>query len=858
MKYAKLFSPLTIRSCTFPNRIMSTAAVSRLAAEDGHVTGAIAERYKRMAKGGPGAMVVEAAVVLPSKSSFNLRVSDDQLVPELRGFVNDIRTVNPDVKIGLQLIHFLKVARSGWRQKVEDLKLEDIQVIPEQFASGALRAKAASFDFIELHMAHFTTLASFLSLVNKRRDQYGGDFEGRVKLPTEVVITVRKAVGTDFPVGVRINGEEFTKEGNTLLQSTRVAWRLAQMGVDYISVSAGERFEDAAPPPPNFPPFAGTGYSGSRMSPRWWNPDGVQLYLAEGVRKAVREAGYDIPIVTAGKIRTPDLAEEILEQGKADIIGMARALLCDPDWPIKAKQEGAYDIVKCAACGYCSEADERYETITCIQWPKGALNAPSPWLLVPPCKAACPGGLDVLGYIDLITQGHYEKALSLIKEKIPLPAIISRVCPRPCEAKCNRRSLDEPIAINALKRFVVDAVTSRLGQKEITPATCPKAEKVAIIGSGPAGLTAAFGLAKLGYGVTIFEALSVPGGMLTVGIPEYRLPKYLVQTEIAEIQKLGVEIRLNNPIGKNGLTIDSLWQQGYKVIFIATGAHKSLRLGVLGEDMEGVYQGTTFLKDINLGKSVKLGEKVAIIGGGNVAIDAARTALRLGSKEVLVVYRRSLEKMPAHREEVEAAEAEGVKIHYLAAPVKITSKGGKVTGVECIRTELGEPDKSGRRRPILVSGSEFVVDADTVISAIGEAPDLSFLDTNKFGVTSKKTLKANSCSLATNIGGIFAGGDVVSGPATVIEAIAAGRKAAISIDKYLRGQSIEYEEQVPSTIGIEAIDTDSFNKRNRQEMSTLPPEKRVHGFKEAQLGFTELEALSEADRCLQCGMFPKK
>ena len=858
MKYEKVFSPLTIRGCTLPNRIMSTAAVTRLAGEDGRVTDTITERYKRMAQGGLGAMVVEAAVVLPSRSSFNLRVSDDQFAPELKQFVEEIRIVNPDVKIGLQLIHFLKLSRSGWRQKVENLKRQDIQAIPGQFASGAERAKAAGFDFVECHMAHFTTLASFLSLGNKRKDQYGGDFEGRVKLPTEVVLATRNAVGNDYPIGVRMNGEEFTKEGNTLLQSTRIAKRLAQKGVDYISVSAGERFEDAEPPPPNFPPFAGTGYSGSRMSPRWWNPDGVQVYLAEGVRKAVREAGYDVPVVTAGKIRTPKLAEEILEHGKADIIGMARALLADPDWPTKAREGRADEIVKCAACGYCNESDERYETVTCIQWPKEALNAPSPWLLVPPCKAACPVGLDIRGYIELISQGHYEEALSLIEEKVPLPAIVGRVCPHPCEAKCNRGELDEPIAINALKRFIADTVTARRGRRVVTPAPRTRAERVAVIGSGPAGLTAALNLVKLGYGVIIFEALPVPGGMLSVGIPEYRLPKHEVQVEIEDIQKCGVEIRLNSPIGKDGLTIDTLWQQGYKAIFVATGAHKSLEMGVPGEDMKAVFHGITLLKDANLGKPVKLGEKVVIIGGGNVAIDAARTALRLGSKDVRIVYRRSKDEMPAYREEVEAAEAEGANIQYLAAPVRVVGKDGKVTGLECIRTELGGPDASGRKRPVPVKGSEFVIKADAVISAVGEVPDTFFLDTKKFDVAPEGTIKVKPQSSETNVDGVFAGGDVVSGPATVIEAIAVARKAAVAIDIYLRGQGLEYEEQVPQTIGIEEVETAMFKKRRRQKMPTLAPRKRIQSFKEVETGFTELTALSEADRCLQCGMFPKK
>jgi NADPH-dependent glutamate synthase beta subunit-like oxidoreductase/2,4-dienoyl-CoA reductase-like NADH-dependent reductase (Old Yellow Enzyme family) len=858
MKYERLFSPITIRNCVFSNRIMSTAAVTRLAAEDGHVTEAFKERYKRLVQGGLGAMVVEAAVVLPSKSSFNLRVSDDEFIPELQDFVKEIRLVNPDVKVGLQLIHFLKLSRSGWRQKVEDLKPEEITVIPGQFASGAMRAREAGFNFVELHMAHFTTLASFLSLLNKRKDEYGGDFEGRVKLPTEVVLATRKALGNDFPIGARILGEEFTKEGNTLLQSTRVARRLASLGLDYISVSAGERFEDADPPPPNFPPFAGTGYSGYRMSPRWWNPDGVQVYLAEGIRKAVREAGYEIPIVTAGKIRTPELAEEILDQGRADIIGMARALLADPDWPLKAKADRADDIVKCAACGYCSESDERYETVTCIEWPKGVLNPASPWLLVPPCKAACPAGIDIRSYIDEAAQGHYEKALHVIEEKIPFPATIGRVCPHPCEAKCNRGEYDASIAINGLKRFIADLVAARQGRKNVSQPPRVHKERVAIIGAGPAGLTAGFNLVQRGYGVTVFEALPVAGGMLTVGIPEYRLPRGLVQAEIEDIQKWGVEIRLNSPVGKNGLALDGLFQQGYHAVFIATGAHRSITLGVSGEDLEGVHHGTSFLREINLGKKVVVGGKVAVVGGGNVAIDAARTAFRCGSKEVFIVYRRSREEMPAYREEVEAAEREGIKILYLATPSKILGKNGQVTGIECLRAELGEPDESGRRRPIPVRGSEFVMDVNAVILAIGETPDLFLLDLTKFRVTSDEKMKVDPLSLMTNVPGVFAGGDAVSGPATVIEAIAAGKKAAISIDKYLRGEKIEDEEIAPRIIGMEEVDVGRFNKRPRQTMSAISPKDRIRGLEEVNLGFTELEALREADRCFQCGLFPNK
>ncbi len=858
MKYEKLFSPVKVGTCVFPNRIMSTAAVTRLASEDGHVTQNFIDRYTRLAQGGLGSMVIEAAVVLPSKSSFNLRISDDQFIAEIKAFVDEIRKVNREVRIGLQLIHFLKVARSGWRQKVEDLKPEEIGIIPGQFASAAVRARAAGFDFVELHMAHFTTLASFLSLVNKRTDEFGGDFEGRVKLPTDVVLATRKAVGPDYTVGARMLGEEFTKEGNTLLQSARIAKRMAALGIDYISISAGERFEDADPPPPNFPPFAGTGYSGYRMSPRWWNPDGVQVYLAEGVRQAVREAGYDVPVVCAGKIRMPDLAEEILEEGKADIVGMARTLFADPDWPLKAKEGRGDEIVKCAACGYCSESDERYETVVCIEWPEGTLNAPKPWLLAPPCKTACPAGLDIRSYIDLAAQGQYEKALAVIEDKVPFPRTVGRVCPHPCESACNRGAYDTSIAINALKRFVSDMAVTKDGGKAVEPFARTKDERIAIVGAGPAGLTAAVSLAQMGYGVTVFEAAPVAGGMLALGIPEYRLPKDIVKSEIEDVRKRGVEIRLNSALGDNGLSFDNLWDQGYKAIVVATGAHKSRNLGIEGEALAGVHDGIGFLKGLNLGAPALIGGNVVVVGGGNVALDAARSAHRLGAKEVTVVYRRSREEMPAYPEEIEAAEAEGIQISYLTLPVSLIGKEGRVTGLQCVRTTLGDPDESGRRRPVVVEASPFDVPADTVITAAGETADLAVLGSGKFVSSEKGCLMAHAYSKVTNVPGIFACGDVVSGPATVIEAIASGRRAAEGVHQFLQGEALDYEESPVRTIPIEDVEVGRFRKRQRGEMRRAPVEERVNNFAEVELGFSEMAGLAEADRCFQCGLFPNK
>jgi len=839
-----------------PNRIMSTAAVTRLAAEDGHVTPQVTARYQRMAAGGLGAMVVEAAVVLPSRSSFNFRVSDDRFVDELKSFVKSIREVNPEVKIGLQIMHFLKLSRSGWRQKVEDLTPQELSVIPPQFAGGALRAKAAGFDFVEIHMAHFTTLASFLSLGNKRPDDYGGDFEGRVKLPSEVVLAVREAV-QDYPVGIRINGEEFTGGGNTLLQSTRVALRSADLGVDYISVSAGERFEDAAPPPEGFPPFAGTGYSGYRMSPRWWNPDGPQVYLAEGIRRALRHAGHDIPVVTAGKIRKPDLAEAILQEERADIIGMARTLLCDPDWPVKAREGLEDSIVLCAACGFCSEADERYEAVTCIQWPEGLLNAPSPWLLIPPCQSACPAGVDIRGYMAYIAQGKYEQAIELIEEKVPLPATVGRVCPRFCEKKCNRNHFDNTsVSINALKRFVAD-------RRLDTPASpaldvrLAKPQRVAVVGAGPAGLSAAFYLSRLGYKTTVFEAGEVPGGMLAWGIPTYRLPRDILHREITHLQRYGFEIKLNHPVGGTGLFIKDLKDQGYGAIFLATGAQKSVPLDIEGTNTAGVVDGLSWLKAINLGNPALAGDHVAVIGGGNAAMDAARSALRLGAKTVTVVYRRSREDMPAIADEVEEAEKERVKILCQSMPKQLLTEDGKIKGLECLKTEAGAPDESGRPQPVALPGSEFLLQANTVIIAIGQQPDLSFLASDFPALAPGRPLAVNAQTLATEIEGVFAGGDLVRGPASVIEALADGRRAAFAIHSYLSKEPFP-EAGDALTIGWESIDMNHFKKRPRVSARTLPVVKRLVGFPEVETGLGEREALMEADRCLQCGMFPKK
>lgn len=475
-------------------------------------------------------------------------------------------------------------------------------------------------------------------------------------------------------------------------------------------------------------------------------------------------------------------------------------------------------------------------------------------LVYAPCEHTCPVNVDAVGYIALIAEGRFEEALHLIRQRNPLAGVCGRVCHHPCEVRCKRGEVDEPIAIASLKRFAAD-YGMKHGVETKVDVSQPKSEKVAIIGSGPAGLTSAFHLAKQGYKVTIFEALPVAGGMLVAGIPEYRLPRDIIQSDINFITSLGVEVKTNTPIGK-GLSIDDLFEQGYKAVFIAVGAHKGQRLGVPGDNLKGVYDGASFLRDVNLGKDVRLGEKIAVIGGGNVAVDAARSALRLGAKEVYIIYRRSRQEMPANVEEIAEAEHEGAKITYLATPTQLSGENGKVNSMECIRMELGEYDASGRRRPVPIKGSEFSMDIDAVIAAIGQVPDLSFLPPDSDLETTKgQTFVVDSLTLATSRQGVFAGGDVVTGPATVIEAMAAGERAAISIHNYLTGKSMTegHLRQPEKRLEIpRAVETPEEKERVR--MPTLTLKRRLGSFQEVNLGYSAQKAMEEAKRCLRCDL----
>ncbi len=519
------------------------------------------------------------------------------------------------------------------------------------------------------------------------------------------------------------------------------------------------------------------------------------------------------------------------------------------------------DPAKCTGCGECpqacpvnikSEFDEALVNRKAIYRPY-AQAFPNIFTIEKgdraPCSLTCPAGINVQGYVALTSVGKYKEALSLIRENLPLPGVLGRICPHPCEKECNRKDLDQPVAICELKRFLADIVKEEIPiQKEE-----PKEERVAIVGSGPAGLTASAYLAQKGYPVTIFEALPVIGGMLQVGIPSYRLPREIIDQEVKAIQSLGVEIKTNSPIGPN-LSFDDLFKEGYRAIFVAVGAHKDQKLGIPGEENPNVIPGVVFLRMVNSGQKIEVGQRVAVVGGGNVAIDSARTALRMGAKEVNLFYRRSREEMPAYEEDVEEAEAEGIKFNFLSTPVEIISKGEKGITLRLIKMELGEPDSSGRKRPIPIEGSDFYIEVDTLIPAIGQLPDLSFMEGMGLEVTSKGTIKVDPVTLQTSREGIFAGGDAVSGPWIAIEAVSAGKEAAISIDRFLRGKDLYEGRDRPKPQKARFADIYAGqSKAPRERVATIPIEERQKTFYEVKKGLTQEQAHREALRCLNCG-----
>jgi len=476
---------------------------------------------------------------------------------------------------------------------------------------------------------------------------------------------------------------------------------------------------------------------------------------------------------------------------------------------------------------------------------------------IAPCTNACPAGIDVQGYIALIAEGKFQEAVDLIREKNPFPMICARICTEPCALACNRKEIDDPIAIRGLKRFISDWELNNNLESKIQPVEQNK-EKVAIIGAGPGGLSAAYFLARKGYKPSVFEAEIYKGGTLRSGIPRYRLPAYILDYEIEFIEKMGVTIKTNTAIGPS-LNFEKLEKQGFKAFFISIGQQTCLEMKIEGADLKNVLCGLNFLKQKNLTKKqFEFKDKIiGVIGGGNVAMDSARTALRLGAKKVIVIYRRSEKEMPASEEEIEMAKEEDIDFQFLTNPIRVIGdKDGHIKEVECMRMKLGEPDPSGRRRPLPIEGSEFKMNIDVMILAIGQGTDLTLLEaandqlkTDRWG-----KIEADDVTLQTTIPNIFAGGDVIEGEGIAIRAIAHGYDAAESIDRYLRGIDLKKNRTLRKYAKIAPIPKKNAHEMSKETLDILPLEKRLRGFDEIELGMTEERAIQEASRCLNCNI----
>jgi NADPH-dependent glutamate synthase beta subunit-like oxidoreductase len=495
------------------------------------------------------------------------------------------------------------------------------------------------------------------------------------------------------------------------------------------------------------------------------------------------------------------------------------------------------DNAKCTGCGICVEI-----------CPLDNLGLDAFPQEVPPCQMACPAGVDIRGYSYLLKRGRFDEAIKLIREALPFPSITGHVCFHPCESKCVRKEVDEAININSLERFIADYWLKEKGK------LLPKLHvaRVAIVGSGPAGLAAAYFLAKMGYRTTVFESMPEPGGMLRVGVLEYRLPKNILDVQINYIRDMGVEFKTDTTIGRD-LTMSDLRHIGYKAVFFATGTQLSKKLRIDGAGIDGVQWGLDFLRDINLKRRVEVRERVVVIGGGDVAMDVALAALRLGAKEVKIACLESRKEMPAHKESIRQVKDEGIGINAGWGPKRILGKNGNVSGVELVRC-TSVFDKEGGFSPSFDEKMTKSVKTDMVICAIGQTPDLSILP-NEFRTTTAGTVWVDPVTLEAGITGVFAGGDVVSGPSSVVEAIASGRKAAISIDRYLRGEDLRAgrEVKVKRIKKQPREGLDKIKKKVRQLTLLLPVEQRGRNFKEVKAGFSEETAMDEVQRCMTCG-----
>jgi len=876
MEFTELFKPIKLGSLEIKNRIGGACTTTGGADINGYITENAISTYAARAAGGAGFVCIECTFAsdwgAKTTSFGNPRISNRSYYAGMSELAETINAFGAKAFIQItpgfgrqgssklsgeqcpapsaipcEVCHDFdsRIMPYGWEARAaqktgrivkspRELTLDEIEYMETQFPDAVAGARICGFDAVELHSPHGYLIHQFLSSrSNQRTDKYGGSLENRMRFLRNLFINSRKRVGPDYPLGIRLSGDEQMENGLHPEEVAIIAKEMENEGIDWLHVSSGS-YE-----------------AREHFFPQ--HPDTMVEHAAD-FKSIVK-----VPVLVPS-VHEPHVAEQIIKEGKADIVTLGRQLIADPEWPRKIEEGRSHDINMCVKCNVCLGRFNRGLQIRCPINPNSGrerympqYHRPAIPAKQPPCEIACPADIDVQNYILMASRGRFDEALSKIRKTTPLYGILGRVCHRPCEAVCNRKELDQPIAINDIKRFVAD-YEAKNGGPDVEPAKRTKKETVAIIGSGPSGLSAAYDLANMGYGVTIFEAQSVAGGWMAMGIPEYRLPRDLLKAELDVIQKTGVTIKLNSPVN----SLEEIWDQEYKAIYIAVGAHKSTKLDIPNETVEGIVDGASWLKDINLGRNVTVGKKVVVIGGGNVAIDSARAALRLGAQNVTISYRRTNEEMPAIKDEIEEAKKEGIDIHFLASPCKILSDGNNVCkGLECFEMELGKEDASGRKVPMYVAGSEFEIEADMVISAVGQVPGLDFIpEDSKFQIWQGGRIVTEKNSMATNIPGIFAGGDAVTGPASVIDAIAAGKKAAIGIDCYLTGKPYPVAKPAPRVAEMDdqimKFHLREIEKEDRTKMPMIDINERKSTFKEVHLGLSKEEVVKEARRCLTC------
>ncbi len=832
---SRLFSPLKINSVWVKNRLMRSAMAEAMADQDGFITNDLLNFYKIAAEGGVGLIITGAVSVHPKGKFFNQQivVHNDQYIPGLKKLSDTIHRYGDGVKVWLQL-HCGAVQHwedsSGHRNPgldVDNLGERDIYTIINAFGDAALRAKKAGLDGVQIHGAHRYLVAQFLSpATNSRSDKWGGSPEDRMRLVLEIYSNIREKVGPEFPVGIKMNTADYLHGGNWIDDTAVYAKHFSRAGFDLIEMSGGlfyitELREELR----------------KKVGAR-------EAYFRDAIPKFKEAVAEHTVLAIAGGIRTPDVMENILNEG-VDLVSLARPFLAEPNLPNRII-EGDIRPSKCVStyslCNLCRTKVLR-GSVTCVNYFPGD------------CVHHCPVGQDVPNIHKLLVQNRYEEALSLIKKDNPLANVLSRVCHSPCERIC-RGEDGEPLAIRQLKKHVTNYGLQNNLCMEAAQKVLQDGEKVAIVGSGPAGLTCAYFLAQMGYNPTIIEKEDYIGGKLNY-IPSYRLPQSFIDADIKYIISCGVEIRNNTTLGKD-ISIQELFDQQFKAVFLATGASVPNHLNIEGERCEGVYNGLEFLKRAEQGNMPSIGEKVALIGGGNAAVDSSRSALRLGAQEVVIYYRRNHLEMPAIKGEVRQALEEGVKIEDQTAPVKIKEKNNKLEVTFC-KTRMESKNGNVDSQVVPVTGSEFIKVFDRVIIATGQSSNLNIIDQKlELSYITWGNPDLKHYPLLTNIPGVFAGGDLTSEAGTVVEAAGVGKKAAYYIDDYLQGRSIESEKESDYYIRVTREDAfrdpgeviDWENPR-RVKIPLDSIKKRISNFNEIEGNLESSEAVLEAKRCLK-------